>query len=118
MRTKLGIITITTALALAAGGLAGQMYEWNGQLPGIVVYKVFMSFYGLVFPAYVWLVMIPRAWTSSPHARRRVLLVWAFTVGIAAPMYWMGFVQGEEFWLAPAIFIVLAARFTLPRRAC
>lgn len=111
------ILLIALLGALAAGGLAGQMYEWNGQLPGIVVYKVFMSFYGLVFPAYVWLVMIPRAWTPSPQMRRRVLLIWAFAVGIAAPMYWMGFVQGQEFWLAPALLVVLLARLTLPRRA-
>jgi hypothetical protein len=83
-----------------------------------VVYRCFMGFYGLVFPAYVWLVMIP---TRDGHsglrgeAGRRKLLIGAAAVGIAAPMFWMGFVRQQEFWLVPGLGVVLGARLVLPR---
>ena len=86
---------------------------------GEILYRCFMSFYGLVFPAYVWLVMIP---TGDGHSGlggengRRKLFIWAFTVGVAATMFWMGFIERSEVWLAPGLAIVLCARFVLPGR--
>jgi hypothetical protein len=81
-------------------------------------YRCFMSFYGLVFPAYVWLLMIP---TRDGHSGlggesgRRKLLIWAGAVGVAAPMFWMGFIERQEFWLVPGLGVVLLARLVLPR---
>ena len=79
-----------------------------------IVYRVFMSFYGLVFPAYVWLCMIP---TPDGHhgPRRDKLLVWAGAVGIAAPMFWMGFIERHTWWLGPGLLVVLLARLVVRR---
>lgn len=80
---------------------------------GEVAYRLFMAAYGLLFPAYVLLCMIPLrgAQTSSPS--RDTLRVWLFACGIAAPMYWMGFIERQTWWLLPGVAVVLVARLAL-----
>ena len=109
--TNTAIVAVSLVLILTLEAThAGLSY-------GEILYRCFMSFYGLVFPAYVWLVMIP---TSDGHSGlggengRRKLFIWAFTVGVAATMFWMGFIERSEVWLAPGLAIVLCARFVLP----
>lgn len=115
---------VTGALAtIALGGIAALLGLFHGQLPGVgdmsageVVYRCFMAFYGLVFPAYVWVVMIP---TRDGHSGlagargRRKARTMAFSASVAAPMFWMGFIMGQEAWLAPGLAIVLLSRLTL-----
>jgi len=76
---------------------------------GEPIYRIFVSFYGLVFPAYVWICMTPIK-GRSPGASRMALIVWAAAVVIAAPMYWMAFLDGKMAWLAPALIVVLGMR--------
>jgi hypothetical protein len=95
-----------------------QGWSVGGMPSHEVIYRCFMAFYGLVFPAYVWLCMIP---TPDGHTGlggergRRKLLVWCGAVGLAAPFFWMGFVQLNEFYLAPGLLVVLAARLAVRR---
>lgn len=86
------------ALGLVPGTVLQPRYAG-----GETIYVVFMSLYGLVFPAYVWLVM-------GGGRRRRVLGVWGVSVAAASPMFWMGFVEREWWWLGPGLLVVLAAR--------
>ena len=107
------------ALCLVAGLAA---YFWRtytipatpGLTSGEAVYRVFMSFYGLVFPAYVYLLAIP---LGGPHAdrpsRRTRLLVFAVAVVLAAPAYWTGFLARDFGYLALGLGIVLVARVPL-----
>ncbi len=85
---------------------------------GEVVYRAFLGFYGLVAPAYVWLCMIPGRgggiW-DSPEGRRRARLVWLGVCSAAAPMFWLGFIEGRELFLVPGIAIVLLARLLVYR---
>ncbi len=108
---------IVVALTLWAM-IAIISFAYNEQRFGVllrweVIYRCFMSFYGLVFPAYVWLCMIP---TPDGHSGiegaqgRRKLLVLAVACAIAAPCYWMGFIERVEWWLAPGLGVVLLAR--------
>jgi hypothetical protein len=105
------------ALGLASTALP-DLLDTLGMAFGEIVYRCFMAFYGLVFPAYVWLIMIP---TRDGHAGllgaagRRKLRVWALTVGIAAPMFWVGFIHGVEWWLIPGLAVILLARLPLNR---
>jgi hypothetical protein len=112
IRSQQGIGWGALGVALAVGQI------WLPQLfgldPGEVIYRGFMAFYGLVFPAYVWICMIPvRRAPASPTRSR--LNLWAAAVGIAAPMYFMGFIVRETWWLAPGLGVVLAARLLVPR---
>jgi hypothetical protein len=98
-------------LALVAGVVAAicsyRIHGVGGLAGPEVVYRGFMAFYGLVFPAYVWLCMICGRAGSGPGARQ--LLVFAGAVCVAGPMYWLGFIEGQTIWLGPGFFVVLAA---------
>jgi hypothetical protein len=111
-RGRAGAIA-TLAVAVCAFA-APRLYPAAGSLgTGEVIYRLFMSFYGLVFPAYVWLCMIPtpdaHSGAAGPRGRLK-LRVLAAAVALAAPFYWMGFIERREWWLAPGLGVVLLAR--------
>jgi hypothetical protein len=76
--------------------------------PGELMYRIFLSFYGLVFPAYVWLCMIRGRGRVAPNRRQWIVL--AVAIVLAAPMYWMGFIEGKMLWLLPGLAVVVLAR--------
>jgi hypothetical protein len=79
---------------------------------GELVYRLFMSFYGLLFPAYVWIAMVPR----RGEVRRRTLAgITVLAVLGSAPLFWLGFIQNRMVWLPAAVGIVLLAPFLAPR---
>ena len=81
---------------------------------GELIYRSFMGMYGLVFPAYVWICMLPSRGAAGPT--RRNLLVCAGAVLVALPMFWMGFIERQTLWLLPGVAVVLLARL-FARRA-
>ena len=118
---------VATASLVAAAMVGTTLLDYWPDLPAFgasfaspeLYYRLFMAFYGLVFPAYVWLCVIP---TPGGHSGlggargRRKLLVLCGAVGVAAPFYWMGFVRLEEFYLVPGLLVVLLARLVVRRR--
>lgn len=76
---------------------------------GEFTYRLYLSFYGLVFPAYAWLCMIPTADGHHGPSRRK-LLVCAGAIGIASPMFYMGFMELKAVWLGPGLLVVLLSR--------
>lgn len=79
-------------------------------VPGEVVYRTYLGFYGLVFPAYVWLCMFP-------GLTRRSITVCGVAIALAGPFYALGFLANEFLWLLAGLAIVLAARlFVTVRR--
>ena len=101
-----------TLLLVAAGGavLVTRLPAHAGLSAGEIGYKAFLVFYGLVFPAFVWLFMIPGRGARSTQFRVRV---YAGAVGIALPMFWMGFIERQEFFLVPGVLVVLLSRLLL-----
>jgi hypothetical protein len=89
--------------------------HWLSLDAGELIYRCFMGFYALVFPAYVYLCIIPDRGDSPPT--RRHLLVFACSVLIALPMFWVGFIHQRLIWLLPGLLVVLLARLAIPRRA-
>lgn len=77
-------------------------------------YRIILSSYGLLFPAYVWLVMVP-LWGSDRMPSARHILVWLSASAIAAPAFWMGLIEKQEWWLAPGLIVLFAARLLIPR---
>jgi hypothetical protein len=84
---------------LIAGLLPAGLLMFAGERE--TTYRVFLAFYGLLFPAYLWI---------GPTTRRGV---WVTLVAcaLAAPMYWMGFIDNRMVWLLPAVAILLIARW-------
>lgn len=96
-----GVLFAVVAPSMSHAGLSG--FE--------VIYRLFMSFYGLLFPAYVWLCMIPaRGEQHTQKPKRRKLTVLAAACLLAAPFYWMGFIERDTIWLAPGLGVVLLSR--------
>jgi len=84
----------------------------SGPLPWLMkglertAYEAFMSFYGLTFPAFVWIAMVAR----GLGARAR-MLAWAGAVAVGLPLLWFGW-TGRAYWMVPpAIVAALAAPF-------
>lgn len=102
-----GVVWTLLLVAAAGAVLASRLPPYAGRSAGEVGYRAFMAFYGLAFPAYVWLVMIPTRAPTNPRHRVRV---WAGAIGIALPMFWMGFIERSELWLGPGLLVVLLAR--------
>jgi hypothetical protein len=82
---------------------------------GEAIYRLFMSFYGLLFPAYVWLCMLP-TWNSPQRPTRRQWGVFAVAVVLAAPAFWVAFIEGRMMWVLPGLAGVLLARLLIPTR--
>ncbi len=101
-------------LPILVPALSVEFPSYHGLATNEVVYRLFMACYGLVFPAYVWLCMIPTRDGLSGPTRHR-LTIWAAAVLVAAPMFWMGFIERQTWWLGPGLAVVLAARLFLPR---
>jgi hypothetical protein len=72
---------------------------------GEFIYGCFMAFYGLVFPAYVWICIY----------RLRSKQTWLIVTLIAVPMYWMGFVRGQTTWLLPGVAVPILAGWIGPK---
>ena len=117
-RTRGGAVlalVIAAQLALVLGIASWVLPRYHGLDFGEVIYRLFMGFYGLLFPAYVWMCMVPgRDGESGLSAAK--LRALALGVLVAAPMYWVGFVEGRMVWLVPGLAVVLLSRFTVPRK--
>jgi hypothetical protein len=97
-------------------GLRGRTLNLNSTE---LVYRVFLAFYGLVFPAYVWLFMVPALRTRRPAAARppriATIVFFGAVIVLAAPFFWMGFVEGRMLWLLPGVALVMTSRLLLPK---
>jgi hypothetical protein len=104
---------LTIALAALIWFCTKYFLAYRGD-PGEIVYRLFMSFYGLIFPAYVWICMTP-SWREPVAATRGQLSVFAIACVVAAPFYWVAFIEGKMGWVVPGVLVVLAARFAVPK---
>lgn len=109
-------LLITAQIALFLGLGSNLLPRYHGLDAGEVVYGLFMAFYGLIFPAYVWLCIVPgrdrRSGVTPAKVRALVL-----GVVIAAPMFWMGFIENRMIWLVPGLLLIILSRFAVPRSA-
>ncbi|MEM9373858.1 MAG: hypothetical protein AAGA55_09455, partial [Planctomycetota bacterium] len=83
-----------------SGVFAASLPGHAGMSAGEIIYRGFLSAYGLLFPVYVWARMIPRT-------RRSTNAAWITACVFAAPCYWMGFIERDGVWLVPGILIAL-----------
>jgi hypothetical protein len=95
-----GLIAAVAALRLPT--LRADMTNWE------LFYRCFMSFYGLVFPAYVWIIAWPFQRRAGVVTMPRVAIMDGAVVA-AAPFYWIGFIDRESNWLYGGVGIVLVA---------
>jgi len=107
-----------SATIAAAGIVIGASALGIGQkfmIPGETVYRAFLGFYALVFPAYVWLAVLPGRGVLAPT--RRAMAVLAIVVAIALPMFYLAFIQQRLFWAVPGVAVVLLSRALISKPA-
>ena len=109
-------------LLLSVGAAAGlgtfcrlTPVAYHGLSAGEVVYRCFMAFYGLLFPAYVWICVIGAGDEPQAMAVAR-RWVWAGAVVTATPMFWLGFIEQRTVWLVPGLAVVLLAKLAVKRK--
>lgn len=85
----------------------------GGLTGGEFVYRSYLSFYGLIAPAYVWLCMFPTRGFTRPHPRQ--LLITALSILLALPFFVVAFIYRRIEWVVPGVAIILAARLLLDR---
>ncbi len=106
-------VLASVSIALLIGGLiaSGRIVEYRGLSGTELAYRFFLAFYALVFPAYVWICMVPTR--TSELAPRRAIAVFIVATLIAAPMFWMGFIERRMVWLLPGVAVVLLAQLVV-----
>jgi hypothetical protein len=107
-RPRPGLFEVSTTAAVICGVVPAVLARRTGALAidPEVVYRMFMAFYALVFPAYVWICALRR-----DSAGPRGLGIYAAAVAIAAPMFWMASIERQTWWFGPGLLVVLLARF-------
>jgi hypothetical protein len=112
---ELGPLTLLLVVAFVLVLLERQHVGVFGVTWAEIGYRSFLLMYGLVFPAYVWLVMLrprprPRKESMLDGPRRAAWLRFGVTCLIAVPMGWVGFVTGPAWWLLGALTVVTLAK--------
>lgn len=107
-------VPLVAAAILAAliYGIAALIVGDASHSTGETAYRLFMGFYGLVFPAYVLICMIP----LNTEPTRRQTNSFIVAVLLALPSFWIGFMEQKTVWLLPGLLIILAAKFVAMRR--
>jgi len=100
-------------LVALGSGLAGfavpEIADHAGLGSGEIIYRCFLTFYGLVFPAYMLYRVIRSHSTDVPLQR---WMMW-LAMGVAMPMFWMGFIERQSIWLGPGMLIAVCGAFVL-----
>jgi hypothetical protein len=89
-------------VSLFLGVLSRRTYVYHGLEMGEIVYRCFLGFYALVFPAYVWLVVL------SP---RRSFRHFTIAVAIAAPLFWLAMIEQKMIFAVPGILAIIIAKY-------
>jgi len=109
-KAQAGLLILAIALVIVfLAGVWGAGVSFGGHNAGELIYRLFMAFYGLVAPAYVWICMVPTRGGLAVSPRQKLLVTFA-AVAVAAPMMWMGFIGDQMIWLAPGLAVVLLAK--------
>ncbi len=89
-------------IAVLLGILSDSRFTYNGIALGELIYRAFLGFYGLIFPAYVWLRM-----AAPQRSMVRVVAV----IVIAAPLYLLAFANQQMIFAVPGVLVVVLAKF-------
>ncbi len=105
-QTKQPILLGIMMLAGVMGHLATQLPSHAGLTGGEILYRIFMSAYGLAFPAYI----LYRIVKKRPIG---LTTMW-IAIALASLMFWFGFLERQPLWLLPGMATILLGTFSKP----
>lgn len=105
-------------IAILVGFIAGMSqlpdHPARGQLSwGEAGYRGFLLFYGTVFPAYVWLIMIPTRKKLSRWGDEFRTGIYAISCGLSFALAWLAFVLGQSKLILGILGIFVLARIAI-----
>jgi hypothetical protein len=100
------LIALLSGFAILGIAALLRSTGYHGLSSGEVGYRLYLAFYGLVFPAYVWICVIPRRTDIGSR-----LIPFLAAIVLAAPLFWLGFIERRYEWLAPGVAILVAGRW-------
>jgi hypothetical protein len=109
-RARTSGIVLFAGIAVAALA-AGAAFKLHSE----TLYRSFLGFYGLVFPAYVLLCVVPGGGIVAPS--RAAITIFAIAVAIAAPLFGEAFLAHRLIWAGPGVAVVLLAWLFVPKSA-
>ncbi|QDU32545.1 hypothetical protein KS4_05770 [Poriferisphaera corsica] len=114
MNLRMGKAGVMRMIFLGVVGvLLGYMsidsgWTLNGLTSSEVAYRTFLMCYGLAFPAYVWLCMIPTLRKDVSGKGRAV--IWLIATLAGAPLVFGFFVMGYLWWMVYLLGVLVLAR--------
>lgn len=108
-------VALAAAAALAAAWFAEPEHRVAGLALGEIGYRALLAFYGLVFPAYVWINVVPSGHGPMQAPTPRSLAITAAAIVLAAPFFFAGFILRDEPWVIGGVLIVLLAKIPAAR---
>ncbi len=75
-----------------------------------IIYRLFLTFYGLIFPTYVYLNIWDVRQRALRRHTRRSLMVTLIAIVLASPFFFMGFFVRDERFIPFGVAILLAAK--------
>lgn len=104
-----------TSIPTDAAGLSPAEAPAFAMTTGETIYRLFLLCYGLIFPAYVWLCMIPTLRPTNPRTRKAIFILGAV---LCVPMGWLFFIESNSAWIIAIVSLLIALRViveTTPR---
>jgi len=109
-KSKQPVLLLLALIAGVAGFLTIHLPSYAGLTGGEIVYRLFMSAYGLGFPAYVLYRVVMARKNKTPIGMPTLWIA----IALASPLFWMGFIERHPLWLIPGMALVLLGAF-IPR---
>ena len=106
-QSKRPLLLIVILLAGLIGSFAIRLPAHAGLTGGELIYRTFMSAYGLLFPAYILYRVIRARKNNAPVG---LPAMW-IAIALATPLFWMGFMERQAFWLTPGMGIIILGAF-------
>jgi len=105
------LLVVLLILAGIVGALILGAPAYRGLLAGEIGYRLFMSAYGLAFPAYV----LYRVITQRKKAVGNSYMMW-IAMALTTPFFWMGFIERQALWLVPGMALILVGALIQPKK--
>ncbi|MEE9368118.1 MAG: hypothetical protein V3V05_04545 [Pontiella sp.] len=111
-KRKQPMLVVLLVVSGITGVLAPRLPAYAGLAGGEIIYRLFLSAYGLIFPAYMLHRVIARRKNNTSGWQSGLWI----SIALAVPLFWMGFIERQTVWLIPGMALVLCGSLIQPKK--